>query len=150
MFGWKNKTALAVVLFGGLLWYMLAVEKARADGPYLGLGQTILRAGLTVPELGYELGKYRFVLSATGEGAGASVRPIVSAYRVVDPGWGWLRAGIGVAYTPNQQLVGDVNYRLELILILPADAELYATHYSSAGAYDNNTGLDLVGFRLRF
>jgi hypothetical protein len=147
MFGWKNNTALAVVLFGGLLWYMLAVEKARADGIYIGLGQTVFNSSLTAPELGYELGKYRFSIGATG---GSSVKPIVSAYRVVDPGWGWLRAGIGVAHTPDQPLVGDVNYRLELMLVLPADAELYATHYSSAGTFDNNTGLDLIGFRLRF
>jgi hypothetical protein len=157
MFGWPSKTIIGVALFLFVLWSMRAFEQANA-GVYLGLGHTVANSSLTSPEVGYQRGKYRFALEATGEGdtdkGAQDVTPLFSVYRVIDPNWCWasacFKSGIGLAYTPKQILVGTINYRLELILSLPADVEFYAKHYSSAGTFENNTGLDVIGVRFLF
>jgi hypothetical protein len=157
MFGWKSKTMIGVVLFVGLLWSMRSCEIANAE-PYIGLGHTVANSSVTSPELGYRFGKYGVAIEATGEGrtdkGEQGAYPILTAYRVIDPNWcKWgmcLKSAIGAAYTPNQKLVGPLNYRLELIIGLPSNAEIYIKHYSSAGTFENNTGLDVVGVRFLF
>ena len=157
MFGWRSKTIIGVALFLLIAWSMKACEQANA-GAYIGLGHTVANSSVTMPELGYNFGQYRAAIEASGEGetdkGAQGVYPILSAYRVIDPSWclwgACLKSVIGIAYTPNQRLVGPVNYRLELIVALPADVEFYAKHYSSAGTFENNTGLDAIGVRFLF
>jgi hypothetical protein len=157
VFGWKSKTMIGVVLFIALAWAMIASEKANA-GSYIGLGHTVANSSVTMPEVGYRFGSYGAAIEATGEGdtdkGAQGAYPIFSAYRVIDPNWCAIgtcfKSAIGAAYTPNQRLVGPINYRLELILELPAGVEIYAKHYSSAGTFENNTGLDAIGVRFVF
>ena len=156
LFGWATTTLIAVFGFVVVLHFMMRSEKANAE-PYVGLGHTIIHSSVTSGELGYRFGRYGFAVEATGEGetdkGPQGFYPILSAYRVVDPRWCYrvvcLKSALGAAYTPNQLLIGEWNYRLELIAAF-YDWEFYLKHYSSAGGFKNNTGLDVAGLRLVF
>lgn len=153
IFGWATTTLVAVIAFAALLFFMLKSEKADA-GVYLGLGHTFGHSNVTAPEVGYRFLSYGVALEGTGEGDNGVAKPIVSVYRFVDPGWCYdgicLASAIGFGYTPSQSLIGPLNYRLEIVVSYNSFFEIYAKHYSSAGFFENNTGLDSAGIRYKF
>lgn len=55
----------------------------------------------------------------------------------------------GLAYTPDNELVGPVNFRFGGG-IMWGPFELEYTHASSADIYSTNWGLDMIGFRFKF
>ena len=152
-----SPTVYAVILFIVLLTVTLIHSKsAQAEGLYIGLGKTFINSNQTTHELGYRFKKYGFSIERTGEGrarkTSQGARNIYSAYRVIDPKWEVLGADfkpvIGLAYTPDQALVGNTNFRLEIYLTYFDTLEVFLKHYSSAGLYENNTGIDSIGIRL--
>lgn len=157
MIFWKSKkTALLVALTLVIMAAMMYAQHSKAE-TYIGLGRTVANSSLTVPTVGYRTANYGFELTGTGAGdtkkGYQSERAILSAYRVIDPQWcAWsacFKSAIGVAYAPNQELVGPFNYRLEFFVSLDYGIELGLIHLSSAGFHERNTGID-VGGQLRF
>jgi hypothetical protein len=158
IFGWASKTMIGVVFFIVLVWSMRSCEAEAEAQAYIGLGHTFANSSVTSPEIGYRFGSYGIEIGATGEGntdkGHQYAYHILSAYRVIDPKWcvfvACFKSAIGAAYTPNQRLIGPLNYRLEIIVSLPAGAEFYIKHLSSAGTFKNNTGVDVAGMRFVF
>lgn len=158
MLFWKSKktallVAVALLLTGTMMWSQYSKAET-----YIGLGRSVFNSQLTVPELGYRFENYGVEVSGVGEGwtkKGQQTREFsISGYRIIDPIWcagpACLKAAIGVAYTPNQLLVGDFNYMLEFFVAAPWGVELSIEHDSSAGLTGRNTGLDRVGLRFAF
>lgn len=157
MLFWRSKrTALLVAAALAAMAAMMYSQHSKAD-VYIGLGRTVANSSLTVPTVGYRTENYGFELTGTGAGdtkkGYQGERVILSAYRVIDPNWcAWsarLKSAIGVAYSPDQRLVGPFNFRLEFFIALDYGVEFAVIHYSSAGYHERNTGID-VGGQLRF
>jgi hypothetical protein len=158
LFGWKSKTLLAVIGFTAIVWAASYSEFSKADdGVYLGLANTIIHSDITVPEIGYRYGKYGAAVQATGQGSTdkgyQDLQPILLIYRIIDPGWCYVacfKPVLGAAWTPNQLLIGEYNYHLEVIFAFPGRLEVFLAHKSSAGTFLTNTGLDSAGLRFVF
>lgn len=154
-----NKTVIGVVSTLLIMWAAwISAEKANAEGVYVELGKNILNSDMTVHGLGYRYKSWGASIEATGQGTTKrgvqKVQPLFSVYHVTDPNWVVLgvrfKTILGMAYTPNQKLVGPTNFRLELVLEAKGGLEFFARHYSSAGLHKPNTGLDSIGIRKSF
>lgn len=154
-------TATAVVFFLIVLVFALDAEAKEKEGfiPYLELGTTVVHSTVRVGGAGVVLyKKWDVHVGVMGEGDtrkhGYQAQKVFYSFsRIVHPNWrvlgGELRPRIGIAYTPDFQLVGRRNYRLGLILHYSV-FELEYFHYSSAGINDNNRGVDGLAVRALF
>ncbi|WP_086931592.1 hypothetical protein [Agarilytica rhodophyticola] len=151
-------TACLVIAF---LLYFLSSLNAEAQEkpfaqPYIELGTTVIHSENSVGGAGLKFNdRWDVHIGLMGEGEtrqhGYQEQKFFYSFsRVVNPGWrflgGEIKTRIGVAYTPDFQLVGERNYRLGLIFHYEIfDIEYF--HYSSAGINDVNRGVD--GFLVR-
>lgn len=126
-------------------------------GPTIGLGQTFNKSSLSYGEVGYEWKDWEATAGKMGEGQTDYGRQepvnIYSLSRLVRPGWciksvcNYFR--VGVSKVHGSPLVGEDNYRLG-IGIEHTKVQVEYVHFSSAGIYENNGGIDAVMLRLKF
>lgn len=152
----KKKAALGVAVFVGLL--LAAIYAMHADAqPRIALGSTFNKSDLTYGEVGYEWRGWEATVGQIGEGktdyGGQGVADVYSLSYLVRPPWciggfcNYLR--IGAAHVDESPLVGTTNYRLGIGLE-HRHVMLEYFHYSSAGIWENNGGIDGVVLRLKF
>jgi len=153
-----NKTVAGVIITLSIMWLAwISAEKAEAQ-VYVELAKTVLNSDMTMHGIGYTQKNIGAAIEWTGSGetkrGKQGVEPMISVYYVTDPKWrilfGDFKTVIGYAYTPNQKLVGQSNFRLEFKLRYKGGIEFFARHYSSAGLWNPNTGIDSIGVRRHF
>lgn len=137
---------------------LIVARKAEAStGPYIEYNRTMINSALTMGGIGYRTNnnKWDIALQYIGEGdtknGEQTAKPIISLSRIVNPPWSVLRGDyymrLGLAHTPDNQLVGDTTYRLGIGLRWDfVEAEL--GHISSGDLWKNNTGIDFVTLRF--
>lgn len=128
-------------------------NKANADEIYFNLGRSTLGSEYTIPSVGYRFdNNWDISAGFFGDGEtrkGSHTRsPWMSISYIVKPGWGGYFMRIGGAYTPNINLVGDVNFRLGIGWDFGV-WEIEAIHFSSAGTSSINTGIDGIGLTAK-
>lgn len=154
----KKKTVQAVMLFIVILGAFLTFEKAEAAEPigYVALGHSTFNYYQTTGEIAYTPGRWAIAAQLIGEGSyeGSKVETtkIYSVSRFVNAPFNQGRpyARIGVAYVDDQMpLVGTWNFRLGLGY-RAGRIRFEIGHYSSAGIWNTNRGIDFiqVGFSL--
>ena len=142
---------IALLVSAGFNEYARAAEPVTNSGPRISLGQTLFNQYETHGEIGYEWNRWEAAASIQGTPEEDETTRITSLSRVVKPDWSigpvnnYYR--IGAARVHNSDLVGDFNFRLGIGLSHKVMSVEYF-HYSSAGIYDTNTGID--GVMIRF
>lgn len=142
---------------------LILAKRAEADtrlpdtGIYIEYSRTMINSSLTMAGLGYRTNnnKWDVALQYIGEGdtknGEQTAEPIFSVSRIVNPPWVLARGQyfmrMGVAYTPDNKLVGDTTYRLGVGLRWDF-VELEYGHISSGDLWKNNTGIDFVTLRF--
>ena len=149
-----NYTVVAVIAFIIVLFFAM---KAEAEG-YIGLGKSTFNSHMMTGEAGYRKNNWDVGVQLIGAGQtkNGSNSPvwIGSVSHIVQPDWSIanyadLFMRLGVAYVRESNLVGDFNFRLGVGFDMELfEVELY--HISSAGIWDNNTGIDGIMLRARF
>lgn len=151
----KKPTVWAVILFIVILGWFLTAEADESPG-YVALGHSTFNYYQTTGEIAWTPGKWAVAAQLLGEGSYRGQRvettTIYSVSRFVEaPFWnGRPYARIGVAYVDGDlPLVGNRNFRLGLGYRLGV-ARIEMGHYSSAGIWSTNRGVDFiqVGFDL--
>lgn len=152
----KKPVVIGVLIFIASLYLALKSENAKS-APYIELGRTTFNSELTIGGIGYrtETGKFDFSAQLTGQGRAGnthqSTQKIFSASRLADPGWSVgscdLVWRIGAAVSTGQNLIGPKNFRLGVMCRFDF-AEIEVGHYSSAGIWRPNTGLDFIMLRF--
>ena len=146
----KDLVAIFIVLLitAGMREY--AKAEPVGNGLRIALGHTLFNKSETHGEFGYHHNRWEAAYSFQGAGGFNQTTEIYSLSRLVRPGWdaGYVSSyfRIGGAYVRNSDLVGDVNFRLGV----GADYKVFGIeffHYSSAGIYDTNRGIDGVMIR---
>lgn len=150
---------VAIAAFVALLVISAFAISAKAETfePYIDLGQTYIHSKLTTGGIGLRVvDKWDFQIRSIGQGeTDLGYQDQEFNYAVsrlfAPPTWqllgGQVATGIGVVYSPDLLLVGDVNYRLRLILSYRV-VELEIMHDSSASTFDPNHGVDAVVGRI--
>ncbi len=152
-----NYTVIAVVGFIIILFFATLSEKAQADA-YVSVGSALFNSSVSAGEFGYQFDNHwdvdvsRFGQGGTKKGDQGIVTVMSLSHRII-PNWRlfgqqfYIR--LGVAHVDGSPLVGAINYRLGIGFDLGVlDFEL--GHYSSAGIYKNNTGMDGAFLRYKF
>lgn len=149
-----TKTKICVAVF--LLVLLVAASSAWAEnGPKIGLGHTGINSHMTVGEIAYEYNNWEAAASIIGQGDTQGGKQdavnVYSVSKLVRPDWCFLGGcnyyRLGVASVDGSPLVGPFNYRLGVGMEWKLlSVEFF--HYSSAGIYDPNTGIDGLMLKL--
>lgn len=130
-----------------------ASNKAKADEVYFNLSHSTFGSEFTIPSVGYRFdSNWDIGLGFFGDGETRkgphSRSPWAAVSYIVDPNWHGYFMRIGVAYTPDINLVGDANFRLGIGWDFGV-WEVEAQHFSSAGTSKRNTGVDGLGLTAK-
>ena len=143
---------IPILAFIGML--ILALQDAQG-GVTIALGKTVLNSDASYAEIGYETRNWEFNLGLIGVGETKDgPQDLVITYgasKLVKPNWcfagGCNYYRIGVAGVYGSPLVGPVNFRLGVGMNYGVFS-VEAFHYSSAGIFEDNTGIDGVMLKL--
>lgn len=149
-----NMTRALVVLFV-IVMSFAACSAWADDGFKIALGKTGINSHLTVSEVGYEYKNWEFNIGHFGQGPTKKGRQEVTDFysvsKIIRPDWCFMGGcnfyRIGIAHTDNSNLVGKHNFRLGVGMNWKILSVEYF-HYSSAGTYKPNTGIDGVMLKL--
>jgi hypothetical protein len=136
---------------------ILAAQDAYGDSATIALGKTYLNSDATYAEIGYETRNWEFNLGLIGVGSTKDgPQTLVTTFgvsRLVKPNWcfagGCSYLRIGVAGVHGSPLVGPINFRLGAGMDYGV-FKVEAFHYSSAGIFEDNTGIDGVMLKMEF
>ncbi len=157
MFKNINATKIGVLIFIILLLVSLTYsEKSNAGEGYVTLGHSTFNSEFTSPSMGYRFdNNMDITIGYFGDGELKNEDHDISAWAslsyVVEPNFKYIPGyfmRIGVAYTPDINLVGDTNFRLGVGYDFGV-WELELMHFSSAGTHHINTGIDTIGITVK-
>jgi hypothetical protein len=136
---------------------LFAADDAWGGNATIGVGQSILNSKATYAEAGYVTDRnWEFNLGLIGVGETKDgPQTLVTTYgvsKLVKPNWCFMSAcnyyRIGVAGVHGSPLVGPINFRLGVGVRIKNVFEIEAFHYSSAGIFEDNTGIDGVMIKM--
>lgn len=148
-----KKTAAAVV--PSIIALLFAMNDAYGDQVNISLGRYVVNSDVPAGEIGYEHRGWEVTAGLAGDGSTAKGRQdthsIYSVSRLIRPQWFVFNAQnyyrIGVAKVQDSPLVGNTNYRLGVGFDF-GNLSIEYSHYSSAGIYPVNRGIDIVMLRI--
>jgi hypothetical protein len=134
---------------------ILAAQDAYGDSATIALGKTAFNSDSTYAEIGYEVRDWEFNVGLIGAGetkdGWQSTVLTYGVSKIVRPNWCFLGGcnyfRIGVAGVHGSPLVGPINFRLGIGMDYGV-FKVEAFHYSSAGIFEDNTGIDGVMLKL--
>lgn len=145
-----NLTRVLVVSF--IIILLFAAGNAWAtDGAKIALGHTAFNSHETVGEVGYEHANWEVNLGLIGAESDDKTVLTYGVSKIVRPNWcvlgGCNYYRIGIAGIDDSPLVGPYNFRLGVGMNWRVFSVEYF-HYSSAGIYDPNRGIDGIILKL--
>lgn len=150
-----GKKLKIAAIAGFVLIVIGAIYDANAE-PTIAIGQTFNKSYLPYGEVGYEWRDWEVNYGQIGEGetdyGDQEVVDVYSVSYLVRPRWclgqfcNYYR--LGAAYVDETPLIGPTNYRLG-IGFEHKYVQLEYFHFSSAGIWENNGGIDGLQLRLK-
>jgi hypothetical protein len=143
---------LGILAFISLLFFSLKAESS----PYIEINRSVINSETTIGGFGYRINnRWDISMHLIGQGwtkkGEQEVTEMYSLTRVINPTWSVLGGAfyqrVGIAYSPNQQLIGSSNFRLGMGLRWDF-VEVEWQHVSSADIHERNTGLDFIALRF--
>lgn len=147
-------THIIVCLFVAVL-SLAACDAWAEDGFKIALGRTAVNSEVTASEVGYEYNDWELNIGHLGQGptrhGNQDVIDVYSISKIVRPDWCFLGGcnfyRIGIAHIDDSPIVGKHNYRLGVGMAWRTLSVEYF-HYSSAGTYKPNSGIDGIMLKL--